>query len=315
MKQEKIYITTAAQISMQNPLSEEWYQNPIIPTNSFVRSIEPDYRQVIRPIEARRMGRILKRALTTSLSVIQKSGIEHPEAIITGSGLGCIENTELFLEAMCKDGEHLLKPTPFMQSTHNTISSLIAIYTKTHSYNTTYSHRAISFESALYDAFIQFKLNKIQSALVGSHDEVTPTWYKLLEKIGYIGYPSGEASVSFMLAKQPKDNWCELAGMKILHEPSLGTLKLSLRHLLDDADLSIATIDAVMTGINGNPQNDKSYLRIADELFEGCPLLRYKHLFGESYSASGLGVYVTAYCLKQQMIPDLFYLDSTGRNT
>ena len=49
---------------------------------------------------------------------------------------------------MATFGENCLKPSLFMQSTHNTIGSLIGIVLKCHGYNNTYSHEGISFESA-----------------------------------------------------------------------------------------------------------------------------------------------------------------------
>ncbi|EKC77379.1 hypothetical protein LEA_04207, partial [human gut metagenome] len=37
-----------------------------------------------------------------------------------------MENTERILEPLCRDGEQMLSPTHFMQSTHNTIAALLA---------------------------------------------------------------------------------------------------------------------------------------------------------------------------------------------
>ena len=140
----KIYIKSATQISMQQPLSEEWLTAPLVQTETYVRSQDPNFREWLNPLESRRMGKIMKRAIVTATAAMKEAGVTTPDAIITGTGLGCIENTELFLEQLCREGENMLKPTNFMQSTHNTISSLIAIRTKCHGYNTTYSHRCIS---------------------------------------------------------------------------------------------------------------------------------------------------------------------------
>lgn len=311
MRRQKIYIKAASQISMQSPLNEDWMKTPIQYNEPYVRSVEPNFRDFINPSDARRMGKILKRALTTSLTVIQQSGIEHPDAIITGTGLGCIENTELFLEPMCKEGEHLLKPTPFMQSTHNTISSLIAIYTKCHGYNATYSHQGISFESALLDAWLQFQLGKINSALIGGHDELTPSWFRLLKKINQTGSIengiSSETAVSFMLDNHPDNSWCEVAGIKILHQPTMEILRSSLDELLQETDIELSSLDGVVTGINGNPAIDKYTEDVTNKLFGHLPLIHYKHLFGESYTSCGLGMYVAACCLKYQTIPTLLY--------
>ena len=116
MENKSVKILSAKQISIQNPLSEEWMENPLSYTEDYVRAVDPDFKQFISAGDARRMGKLLKRALATSLSALQEGGIENPDAIITGTGFGSIENTELFLDALVREGEQLLKPTQFMQS-------------------------------------------------------------------------------------------------------------------------------------------------------------------------------------------------------
>ena len=125
----------------------------------------------IPPLVARRLSGVLRRALLTSLVTLKRSGIEEPQAIVTGTALGCVEETEKFLRELANDGEGSLKPTNFIHSTHNTISSLIAIHTHCHGYNSTYAHGQRSLESALTDAWLQIALGDLDTALVGWHDE------------------------------------------------------------------------------------------------------------------------------------------------
>ena len=125
----------------------------------------------IPPLVSRRLSGVLRRALLTSLVTLKRSGIEQPQAIVTGTALGCVEETEKFLRELANDGEGSLKPTNFIHSTHNTISSLIAIHTHCHSYNSTYAHGQRSLESALTDAWLQIALGDLETALVGWHDE------------------------------------------------------------------------------------------------------------------------------------------------
>lgn len=302
-----IYINGAEQISIQKPLSEEWIDNPILYDEQYTRSIDPDFKSYLSPLEARRMGKILKRALVTSISLLNKVSIEHPEAIITGTGLGCIENTELFLDSLCKNGETLLKPTYFMQSTHNTISSLLAIQTKSHGYNVTYAHKGLSFDSALFDAYLQLKLGKINNALVGGHDEMTPSYFRLLEKINYVGGTmkgvAGEVSVSTILSLEKDNSLCELLGIRIIYKPTPSKLRVILEQLLIENNLNFSDIDAIMTGINGNSINDNVYTEYINALSATLPLIKYKHIFGECYTSSGLGLYAAANCLNKNKFP------------
>lgn len=264
MSLKPVFIHSAAQISAQRPLSDDWMRNPIAYKDvKSVHCIDPDFKAFISPVKSRRMGRLMKRALTVSLSVMRDSGVSSSDAIITGTGLGCIEDTEEFLGAMCRDGEELLSPTPFMQSTHNTISSGIAIYTQCHGYNSTYSQDDISFESALQDAFLMISGGEAHSALVGAHDEATDLTFSLLEKAGYAdkGYPLSEGNVAMMLGDGSKsgDTLCEVADVRIFG--------------------SQRGLDEYASTINAD------HIMGRDEIFS---------LFGKNKSVSGLGAYAAA---------------------
>lgn len=301
MTQNKVYIKAATQISMQQPLSEQWMDDPLSYEMPYVRSVEPAFREWLNPLDARRMGKILKRALVTASSAMKISGVMQPEAIITGTGLGCIENTELLLNQLCEDGEGMLKPTFFMQSTHNTISSLIAIQGKCHGYNSTYSHRSISFDSALLDAFMQISLGDIENALVTANDEMTPSYFSILQRAGFLGQkgqvPASEVSAALMLDNHPDGALCEVADMDVCYA--------------EKPHLPLEGVDAVMVGFNGTPQNDDFYTKLLDA-DQQVMLLQYKHLFGECYTASALGVYAAAHLLKRGGAPAHMVLNSDG---
>ena len=143
-----------------------------------------EIRNYVKPLEARRMGKIMKSSLLSSLKAMEQAGIEKPDAIITATALGCLENSERLLNQLQEEGEVMLKPTYFMQSTHNTIGSGIAIFTKCHGYNVTYTHGKDSLEWALRDARMLLKSGKAKSVLVGLHDETTPLYRSLMQRIG-----------------------------------------------------------------------------------------------------------------------------------
>ena len=331
-----VFVLSAKQISLQQPLSEAWMQEPIAYDVPFTRSIDPSFKEYVSPIEARRMGKILKRALATSKEALKEAGLDTVDAIITGTGYGCIENTEFFLDALSNEGEQMLKPTYFMQSTHNTISSLVAIQTKNHGYNVTYAHKSISFDSAMQDAWWQFKLGKINTALVGGHDEMTETFYHILKKGGVMGHDDemcGESAVSIVLGSalrqaqgpqlltaasrhcEERSNpetkpLCKLTGFQMLHQPTTDTMQDSLAKMLQNAGKSLADVDYILTGISGDHSNDEAYLNEAKLLFGDKPLLKYKHLFGESFTSSGIGLYVAAQCLKAGRVPAALFVDA-----
>ena len=143
-----------------------------------------ELKEFVSPMESRRMGKLMKAAHLTSLRALKNAGIECPDAIITATSRGMLEISLQFLDDINAFGEELLKPTLFMQSTHNTLSSAIAIRTKCHGYNTTYSHGDKSFEWAMRDAERLLQTGKVNSVLVGSFDESTPSFSMIAERAG-----------------------------------------------------------------------------------------------------------------------------------
>ena len=317
MKQKSIYIQAAQQISMQQPLSELWMTEPMTYDELLVKAVNPSFRDYMAANEARRMGNLMKRALVVSLKVIKETAVEHPDAIITGTSLGSLDYTERFLSDMDENDEETLSPTYFMQSTHNTVGSALGIYTKSHGYNTTYSHGAMSFDLSLLDAWMQMQLGMISNALVGGHDEMVESYAELLKKTGYVLQegmtPCSEVAVAMMLNTEKSDDClCELAGIRVCNVSSMDELKTQINGMLNNAGMTLADVSAVMTGENGNEQNDKFYAELLDDSFASISLLRYKNVFGENFTASALGVYAAAHCIKNNVVPPFMYSEKSS---
>lgn len=294
---KKCYIKSMALISCQKPLCDDWFSEPITFDQAYVRAQEPDNKEFILPSEARRMSKILKRTICTAISSLNQAGIHNPNAIITGTGMGCMENSEKFLFDMTKFGEKCLKPTLFMQSTHNTIGSLIAIVLKCHGYNNTYSHKSISFESALLDAFVQMKLGYIKNALVGSHDEITP-FTSLVLKHTHPEYKFlSETSMSSVISTDSEKGVCEIESVEILHKSTPDEIATYLNETKDSI---------LLLGVNGAAVNDNPYKSMIEKLTFTPRLLQFKHIFGENFSCSAAGFYAAAKILERQIIPDFF---------
>ena len=134
-----------------------------------------EIKNYLKPTEYRRMGKILRSSLLSSLKALKQSGITVPDAIVTATSLGCWENSEKILADLTEP-----KPTLFMQSTHNTIGSNTAIYLKCHGYNITYTQGAESFDRAMRKAEILIKSGKANSVLVGLHEETTEKYRNLM---------------------------------------------------------------------------------------------------------------------------------------
>lgn len=133
----------------------------------------------------RRMSRVIKSAVATAvecMGAVEK--IDSLDAIITATGWGCLADSERFLRNIIIDKEQLLNPTPFIQSTFNTIGGQIALLRHNHCYNVTYVNRSHSFEDALLDAMMRIADGESENILIGAFDEQTPSQHRIMERMG-----------------------------------------------------------------------------------------------------------------------------------
>ena len=103
--------------------------------------VEPNYGDFFDNRTLRRMNRIIKLGATSAFMALKDANITQPDAIIVGTGFGCLEDTSMFLTKMINNKEELLNPTPFIFSTHNSISGILGILLQSIGYNNTFSHR------------------------------------------------------------------------------------------------------------------------------------------------------------------------------
>ena len=298
-------IISYAAISTQQPLDGSFFNDPKPCLEPYCRAVEADYRNFIPMPVSRRMGAVLKRAVATTVTALERAGVKDPEAIVFGTGLGCIENTEKFLTAMVDNGESCLQPTHFINSTHNTIASQVATFLKCHGYNSTYAHLGISFESALMDVLMQFELGGIRSAVAGAHDEMTPTYHKLFDKVDYWLAPMGECAVSFVLSDE--GDGCTLADVDLAYGSSPLEAAGRAAGFLRRNGVGIGDIGCVITGRNGDVRFDGSYDLFLDGLFDERPAeVNYKHVFGESFCAGAYGMMLGVESMRSGHVPSMY---------
>lgn len=132
----------------------------------------------------RRMSKLIKMGVCAGMESLAKAGVECPDAIITATGLGFLADSEKLLSQMTSGDISQLSPTPFMQSTFNTIGSHIAILTGCKGYNMTYSQLYASFGTALVDACMLITSGESGSVLLVAADELTPTLDAILTRMG-----------------------------------------------------------------------------------------------------------------------------------
>lgn len=199
------YISAASTISHQPTFQNAGFSTFIEPLLESSALLSPDYKGFIDAGLLRRMSKILRMSVACAKDCIQQAGIEQPSAIIVGTGLGCLLDTEKFLNNVLTI-EGLLPPTSFIQSTHNTMAGQISLSLGNHGYNMTHTQNSISFENALLDAMLLLDENE-ENILVGAADEAIDflteiSWNLHLQ----LQYPLASGASFFMLTSQKNEH-------------------------------------------------------------------------------------------------------------
>ena len=312
------YINSAASISAQDTLDSNFLENIISIDGKTVSAVYPNYKTFISPIASRRMATGVKMGIAASKTALQEAQLEMPDAIITGTGIGCIEDSEKFLSAILDNDEEFLTPTSFIQSTHNTVGAQIALNLKCKGYNVTYVHGATAFESSVIDAQLMLHEETVNTILVGAVDELGKQFIQaivLAEAIENhpISIPFGEGANFFTLSSSKQNtSICILKGLQIFNKITPETIEEKLRCFLKQHNLLAEDIDAIVLGKNGD-EFDDLYQTLQDSSFKLVPQLHYKHLCGEFFTASAFGFWAATQIIKHQHIPEILKLNSISK--
>lgn len=321
-----VYINSAACISVQDTLNENFFQN-LHPENStqVLKAIEPIYKEFIPPAMIRRMSKTVKMSSVASHFALKEAGIENPDAIIVGTGMGCSQDSEKFLKNVIDNQEEFLTPTFFIQSTHNTVAGQIALGLQCHAYNFTYVNTSSSLEFSFLDAKLQINDGEAENVLVGSTDEQTERTmelYKLNKTIkkeenlpvDYLnsttdGVIWGEGASFFVVGKNKTENsYAQLKDIQISSRLDLNEIQQFIEEFLTKNNLKHDEIDAVILGFSGDAKSDIYYTKAMD-VFQNSALLYYKHLSGEFNTASGFSTFMACHILKNQTIPEVMMIN------
>jgi len=320
----KTYIRGVGMISPQATFQQEGFlDNPVEYNNNQLNVIDPGYKNYIDPKLTRRMSKVIKMGVAAAKICLDDAGISMPGAILVGTGLGCMEDTENFLTDLVKNNERLLTPTSFIQSTHNTVAAQIALMLKCHELNFTYVHRGISFELALQDAMMHLNEGTASHILAGGVDELTNVTFDILKRMGIIkknnvsnfsiyadhdkGTIYGEGAGFFMLSssEDPK-NYAKILQVKTLLKPkSHEEVSAFISEAIESAGLQLNDISLVAGGMNGDQEGDEVYHFLQQNLLAVKPWIGFKHLCGEYHTAGAFGLWLSAKILKEQRIPVL----------
>jgi 3-oxoacyl-(acyl-carrier-protein) synthase len=325
---KKTYINGLGCISAQKTFDTVFLEEAELNENDTILSLKtPVYKDFIPPVAIRRMAKGVKNGIVASTLAMREAQLQTVDAIITGTGMGCIEDSEKFLKAILDNNEQFLTPTSFIQSTHNTVGGQIALGLQCKAYNLTYVNGSVSFESALFDAKMKIEEEEASSILVGGIDETADYTMSLFKLAGIIkkenqspysvlesttnGVVFGEGATFFILENEIKDSTvAEILDIEIFNELDAAEVENRITNFLASNDLKLEDIDAVVLGYNGDVDSDLYYKDLSNRTFSNTPQVYYKHLSGEYDTASAFGLWVGTKIIQTQNIPDIVKLNA-----
>ncbi|MEO8535421.1 MAG: beta-ketoacyl synthase N-terminal-like domain-containing protein [Flavobacterium sp.] len=328
---KKTYINGVSCISTQKTFDTVFLEDAVYNQNDNILSVvSPVYKDFISPAAARRMAKGVKNGIVAAALAMKDANAENVDAIITGTGLGCIEDSEKFLKNILDNNEEFLTPTAFIQSTHNTVGAQIALTMQCKGYNFTYVNGAVSFESALLDAKMQLEENEANSILVGGVDENGDYTMELFKLAGRVkqqseqpfnlltpkttGAVHGEGASFFVLEDEKKDStYAEILDVEIINTLEESEIETTITAFLKSNNLDVSDIDAVVLGFNGDVKFDSYYKKLTENIFINTPQLYYKHLCGEYDTASAFGLWMASKIIKLQEVPEIVKVNSVEK--
>ena len=318
---KKVFIQGVGSISSQKTFNnDEFLKEVSVYNDNVISVIDPVYKDYIPPAAARRMAKGIKMSTVASRLALLDAELDNVDAIITGTGMGCLVDSEKFVSALIDNKEEYLTPTSFIQSTHNTVGGQIALGLKCKGYNFTYVHGSSSFEASLIDAKMQLEENEAGTILVGGVDELGAHTVKIHKLIHHIkstavsskdlltskteGAVFSEGANFFVLANENKPgSYAELIDTDIFNTMSKQNLPDAILEFLKKNDLRIEDIDVLGLGNNGDIAFDGYYDALSNGIFANTQQIYYKHLCGEFNTASSFGTWLASKILKEQHIP------------
>jgi 3-oxoacyl-(acyl-carrier-protein) synthase len=317
-----MYIRATGNISPQKTFGHQPLVDTAVEyTSNRMACIEPDYKEFIDPKQIRRMSRIIRMGVAAAMECLQEAGVKMPDAIVTGTAYGCLEDTNSFLSKMVEFNEELLTPTAFIQSTHNTIGAQIGLLLQCNNYNNAFVHRGFSFESALLDGMLLLKENDAANVLVGAIDEITNSSHAILNRLGLYkqgpvsnldiyktkskGTIAGEGAAFFLLATEPSaTDYAKLDGLHTFYKPQgIIEIEKQIFSFFEKNEVSMNDVDLIITGKNGDVSSDEVYEQLNKTVFNNKQTVEYKYLCGEYPTAASFAMWLASTTIKAGKLP------------
>lgn len=321
----KIYINGIGNVSPQKTWDNLSFLEEIQEYNArMLQCLEPEVDPGLDEKYLRRMSRLIRLGWIAAKICLEDAGNQKPDAIITGSGWGSVQDSEKFLLSIYRNKENFLPPTPFIQSTHNAVGAQISLLLNNFSYNMAYSHGSFAFEHALTDSIMGLKNGDYTKVLAGGFDEITHNQFILTTRLNRWrmaavnnlqlfdtkteGTLAGEGFTFFFLQGEPSENtYAEVKDVMTLYSTGNHEMIVSgALSFLERNGLEPGMIDWIFTGRNGDKNSDQLYGKVLSGIFpKGVNEAAWKHLCGEYHSSTAFATWAAANVLKRQGLPGI----------
>lgn len=304
--------------------SQKSFEEIMFPLNAGGRlqCAEPDYSTIHDPRAIRRMSRILKFGVGAAKLALSDAGNPELDAISTGTGLGCLDDSGIFLRNVVESGESAVSPTPFIQSTHNTVSGQIALALQCQKPNNTFSQKGFSFESALSDIILLANEEaESKTFLLGASDEITGYSFTIQQRLNAFrkttyeslqtfldnekGVTAGEGSTFFVLGKEKQEKtYAKITALNTFFQPENRVfIEERIARILQKNGLKLDDVDFVLSGVCGDKKRDELLHELNDKFFMKQSVAYFKPFSGEYMTASSFALWLSAKMVQTQTVP------------
>ncbi|MCS6981325.1 MAG: beta-ketoacyl synthase chain length factor [Flavobacteriales bacterium] len=278
-------------------------------------AVEPDYKEEMSPLDLRRMNKSMKMGVWCAKKALGEAGIPQPDAIITATGLGCLQDTVNFLKTIIDSDETAQAPTYFISSTHNSVSGQLALRLKSTLYNYTYCHKSLSLYSALLDASLHAEENSRSVVLVGALDEHVDVKFRHYDLRGWWrkepvhnlrlyqeslpGTLSGEGCHYFVLSASPSEGVAitRMAAVEEANESQIERLTMEMLEGQSEKET------LVLLGLSGDEPSDGVYHKLRRTLLSSFVVGAFRHLCGVYHTSDGFALYLADQVLRDASAP------------
>lgn len=276
-------------------------------------------RDFIAPMKMRKMNGLSRLGVAAAKLAIEDCGaasLDPNSGVALGTAFGPVQTSVDYMQEYVAKGAALAPPQLFAESVANAPGSHVAIEWGLRGFNLTITQRESSALAAAMYASTQLIKETVRAALIGGVEEANEMLFSVLDRIGAIaraegdleeaarpfddrrnGFALGEGGAMLVAGAGTRAPYGWLSGFGMARDVSASVsdwgsdpsaIETAMRAAIDDAEISIDSIDAIYASANGSVRGDAVEQFAIERLFEGRipPVVAVKGVFGE-YAAGG----------------------------